>query len=297
MGLIDFILNLAGLLIWFNWRSMRFVSLRKAAPVSLAGTVKPAGSHSLQSWRLLAGLVVLLVLRAWLYCGLRIDAGWVPKLDLMVVVVPFHFRSVDQGGLYAALLFSVMSFGRLLVIFYTWLLALVIINRRTTEPDLILRVLRLHLGFVSRWPWPIQVLLPMMVLAGLWLALHPMLAYVGVVPPVPSRVLILEQGAAVSLWVYLTLRHLLVGILLLYLLSSYVYFGKSLFWDFVAATGRNLLAPLAPLRLCIGKVDLAPLAAAVLLVLVLYVLPAYGPSLTEQHHWLARFPLTLWPSN
>jgi len=52
-------------------------------------------------------------------------------------------------------------------------------------------------------------------------------------------------------------------ILFLSLLSSYVYLGNHWFWNFVAVTSRNLLAPLRWIPLRLGKVDFAPIAGMV----------------------------------
>ena len=42
MGIIDFILNLAGLLLWLNWRALRFDPLGKRTPATLIGTLRRA---------------------------------------------------------------------------------------------------------------------------------------------------------------------------------------------------------------------------------------------------------------
>ena len=43
---------------------------------------------------------------------------------------------------------------------------------------------------------------------------------------------------------YLAWKYLIGGLLLLWLLTTYVYLGNSVFWSFVNLTGRNLLLPL-----------------------------------------------------
>ena len=53
MGIIDFILNLAGLLLWLNWRSNRFDPLVKRMPATLMGTLRPAAPKRLRRWHLL----------------------------------------------------------------------------------------------------------------------------------------------------------------------------------------------------------------------------------------------------
>ena len=47
MGTVDFILNLAGLLLWLNWRSNRFDPLVRRSPATLMGTLRPAAPKKL----------------------------------------------------------------------------------------------------------------------------------------------------------------------------------------------------------------------------------------------------------
>ena len=136
MSLIDLILNLAGLLLWFNWRSMRFDPLAHSSAATLAGTLKRAEPRRLRGWQFLAGLGGLLLLRALLYWQVGGAAGWTPRLDLTWVVLAFRCDRLAMRGdvLGSALLYSVLSFVRLLAVFYFWLLALAVINRKGGRP-------------------------------------------------------------------------------------------------------------------------------------------------------------------
>ena len=60
MGYVDFILNLAGLLLWLNWRSVRFDPLAKRTPATLMGTLRPAAPKKIRRWHLLAVIAGLL---------------------------------------------------------------------------------------------------------------------------------------------------------------------------------------------------------------------------------------------
>ena len=277
MGLIDFILSLAGVLVWLNWRSIRFDPLVKTTPATLVGTLRRAEPRRRKGWHLLAGLAGLLVLRAVLYHLIGPEADWKPKLDLFFVVPSFHSHVFLH-----ALLFSLLSFARMLIICYFWLLMLAVINRRNTEPDPLQKTLGLHLGPVARWPWPVQVLLPVVLIAGLWLALHPLLVHLEIVGRVRSMAGLAEQGVLIGLALYFSLQYLLPPFLLLHLVASYVYLGSSPAWDFVRATARNLLAPLRWLPLRVGRLDFAPVAGVILLLFLL--------------HWLpSKMPRSLWP--
>ena len=67
MGYVDSILNLAGLLLWLNWRTIRFDPLEKRTPATLMGTLRPAAPKKIRRWHLLAVIAGLLVLRAAAY--------------------------------------------------------------------------------------------------------------------------------------------------------------------------------------------------------------------------------------
>jgi uncharacterized protein YggT (Ycf19 family) len=272
MGLIDFILNLAAVLLWLSWRSIRFDPLARTKPATLVGTLRRAEPLRVKGWQLLAGLAALLVLRALVYRQLGSEADWTPRLDLFFIVLAFPSRP-PPGHLLPALLFSLLSFVRMLIICYFWLLAVVIINRRVTDTDPVQKMLRLHFGPLARWPRTVQVLLPLVLIAGLWMAVHPLLVHFEITNGVRSVTRLAEQGLLMGVALWFTLQYLLPVFLLLHLAASYVYFGSSPLWDFVGATARNLLAPLRWLPLRIGRVDFAPLAAVMLILLVLHWLP------------------------
>jgi uncharacterized protein YggT (Ycf19 family) len=294
MSLIDLILNLAGLLLWFNWRSSRFDPLARSSAATLAGTLKRAEPRR-RGWRFLAGLGGLLLLRALLYWQIGGAAGWTPRLDLTWVVLAFRCDHLAVRGdvLGSALLYSALSFARLLAVFYFWLLALVVINRKGAETDPLQKLLRSHLGPVARWPWWLQSLLPLVLAAGLWAALHPVLVSLGVTGPAQSRTHLLEQGLLVGAGIYLSLKYLLPVFLLLHLIASYVYLGHNPLLDFVSLTSHNILAPIRRLPLRCAMVDFAPLAGAVLIFLLLHVLPVHVLPWLEKHYHLKPWPV--WP--
>jgi uncharacterized protein YggT (Ycf19 family) len=284
MGLIDFILNLAGVLLWLSWRSIRFDPLVRTTPATLVGTLRPAEPRRARGWQLLASLVTLLLLRAVLYWQIGSEAEWTPKLNLFLVVPAFR-----SNLFLPALLFSVLSFARILIIGYFWLLALVIINRQNTAPDPLLKLLRLHLGPVARWPWLLQSVVPLLLVAGLWIALHPLLVQLEIASRVRSHVHLVEQGLLVGTALYLSLQYLLPVFLFAYLITSYVYLGTNALWDFVGATSQNLLAPLRRLPLHIARFDFAPVAGVMLIFLLLHWLPNL---IVRQ---LAQHKVSLWP--
>lgn len=256
MALIDLILDLAGLLLWLNWRSAAFDPLTNSTPTTLVGTLRRAEPSRARGWYFLIAVLGLLFLRALIYWQIGPAVDWMPALKLGVISISFRSDFFSR-----AILFSVLSFGITLVIFYLWLLFLSIVNGRSGEADPIQKLVRLHLGWIERWPWPAKLLLPLLFVSALWYGFNPLLARWDIIPATKSAIHRLEQAGAIGLGVYLAWKYLIAGLLILYILSSYVYLGNHLFWNFLGVTVRNMLAPIRFLPLRIGKIDFAPLLA------------------------------------
>ena len=279
MGLIDFILDIAGVLIWFSWRAIRFDPLVRTTPATLVGTLRRAEPRRLKGWQYLAGLVTLLVLRALLYRQIGPDAEWTPKLNLFYVILAFR-----SDLFFPTLLFSGLSFARILMVCYFWLLALAIINRHTTEPNPIQKLVRLHLGPAARWHLILQLLLPLVLIIGLWFALHPLLVQLKITSRVRSSAHLAEQGILLASALLFSLQYLLPVFLLLHLVASYVYLGSNVLWEFIGATARNLMAPLGRLPLRIARFDFTPLVGVILIFALLHWLPHFILGKLAQHN-------------
>jgi hypothetical protein len=254
---LDFILNLAALLLWLNWRAVKFDPIGQSAPATLAGTIRRAEPSRVRPWHSLLFLVFLLFLRAWFYWRMDAFAYWTPSLHLGVIAPPFRADFFSR-----ALEYSLFSFGLILALFYMWLLLLSLLNRDDAEAGPLLKLVRLHLGWLDRWWWPLKLVLPLLVVAAFWIAVNPLLASYKIIPPCVSVLHRVEQGATIGLAFYVSWQYLVYGLLLLYLLSSYVYLGNHPLWSFVTVTGRKLVYPLRFLR--VGKVDFAPVVAIAL---------------------------------
>lgn len=287
MGLIDFILNLAGLLLWLNWRAGRVDPMTRATPTALLGTLKRAEPPKWKRWYFLAALAALVLLRAIIYGQIGPAVNWAPKLDLGVVMLGFPIR----GRVFLLpLLYSALSLLYTLVVVYFWLLALACINHRAATSSSFDRMLRLQLGRPADWPRPVQLLLPLVTVGALWVLCQPLLIHAGVIHRAQSLAHLGVQGLLVSLGVYLSLKCFLPVILFLHLVADYVYLGDNPFWGFVGRTARRLVAPLQRMPLRVGKVDLAPLAGIALILLLLHFLPWLI------QYFLERRGLTLWPN-
>lgn len=254
MAIVDFILNLGGLLLWLNWRSLRFDPLAKRTPATLMGTLRPAAPKKNRRWHLLVFLAVLLFLRAVVYRWLV--PFWTGQLDWLLTAPTF--RSDVFGRILA---FSFLSFGLTLGYFYVGLLFLSLLS----GPEPVHSLVKIPLGRVDGWPRWAKILLPFWVTALAWLLLSWPLGWLQNLPA--SMTVRIEQSVAIGLASYLVWK-LPAGFLLgLHLLNSYIYFGKNPFWKYVNVTAQKMLAPLKKIPLHVGKVDFAPVVALGLLFL------------------------------
>jgi uncharacterized protein YggT (Ycf19 family) len=263
MTLIDLLLNIAGLLLWLKWRSIRFDPLSRAAPATMVGTLRRAAPPRLKRWHLLVSLPALVVLRALLYWQIGPAVEWDPHLQFGAIAIWF------RSDLFLRILaYSAVRLFLVLFWFYLCLLLISLVGGATAEPDPWQSLVRMHLGFVQRWPWPVKLSLPLLIGALFWLAVNPAFVALGILRPTVSGAHRIEQAVIIGLSAYLSWKYLIGAFLLLRLLSSYVYLGGNSFWKFVETIGRRLVAPLNWLPLRIAKVDFAPVVGIALVFLV-----------------------------
>jgi uncharacterized protein YggT (Ycf19 family) len=262
MGYVDFILNLAGLLLWAKWRSLPFDPIHKRTPATLVGTLRRAAPSHFRRWYLLAAIGGLLVLRALFYWQIGAAAHWTGRLDLGVITL-----SVRSDLFGRMLLYSVFSFGLSLAFFYWWLLLLSLLAGRKARDEPVHRLVRMQLGGIDGWPRWAKVILPFATSAlGWWLASW-LLARLAIIPGPVSAGHRLEESAVIGLDSYLVWKFVAAALLALHLLNTYVYFGKHPLWNYVNATAQNLTAPLRKIPLQAGRVDFAPVVGIAIIFL------------------------------
>lgn len=285
MGLLDFILNIAGVLLWMNWRSQRLDPLSRATPATLVGTIKKTQPGNLPRWQFALIIGALVCLRAFVYLEIGPAVNWTPTLDLGAIAPAFRSNLFSQQ-----LLFSALSLLRALIIFYSWLLFLALVNRET-NPDPVQKLILVQLGRPGRWPAWLQAILPIVSGALLWLAIYPMLARLGIINWAASPQHLAGQCFVVGAATILSLKFLLPTFLVLHLVVSYVYLGNNPIWEFINTTARNVLRPIDYLPLRAGKIDLAPVVGIGLIVVIFfYPLPELIDLILDKHQ------LTLWPA-
>src|SRR5215469_1182022 len=90
MSWVDFILNIAGLLLWLNWRAGKIDPLGKRTPATLVGTLRQAEPSRGWRWTLPLVLGAFLFFRALLYWQVGSALHWVGQLNLGVTSLPFR---------------------------------------------------------------------------------------------------------------------------------------------------------------------------------------------------------------
>jgi uncharacterized protein YggT (Ycf19 family) len=267
MGPIDFILNLAGLLMWLSWRSVQYDPLSKRKPATLLGTLRPAEASRWERWHLLAVICGLLLVRGVVYWLIGSASGWVGTLDVGVISVsiPFHTSFAD---LFLRIIpYSFLSFGVALGVLYLWILLLSIL----AGPEPIHRLVRVQMGWVDTWPRWVKWLTPLVATALLWWLATWLLGSLEtgtnssthLIPRPVSGLRRFESALVVGAGSYLMWKYVIAALLVLHLLNTYIYFGKHPFWGYVNATAKRLLSPLTrlPFPLRAAKVDFSPVVA------------------------------------
>jgi uncharacterized protein YggT (Ycf19 family) len=162
------------------------------------------------------------------------------------------------------LLYSCLGFGRVFILFHFALIFLGLVNRQVSDTDVVQRFVRVQLGGLAAWPVWFLGLLPLLGCALLWVVLSPLLVWTDLLAPVPTPGVRLFQGVLLGAAGYLAWKYLIVVLLAGYLFHTHVFVGHSTLWNFVAVSGRNLLAPLRRLPLRVGRLDFAPIVAIAL---------------------------------
>jgi len=267
MSLIDFILNLAGLLLWLNWRAQPRDTLRLAPPATLAGTLRRADRPQLRGWQFPFALAALLSLRAIVYWQIGPAVNWTGKLELGVITVAFR-----SDHFWRMLLFSGLSFAVMFAGFLLWLLCVSILQPRTNESAPFQPFIRASLGKVDSWSRRAKLVLPLVAVTALWwLVSWPLTSWGIVLQPV-SAMHRLEQAGVIGMGSYLTWKYVIAVVLGLHLVNSYVYLGRHLFWNYITALAQTLLRPLRFLPLRFARIDFAPIVALVLVWFIAQVL-------------------------
>ena len=259
-GLLDLLLNLVGLLLWFNWRAS---GLKLAAPgvVSLASTIQKTESIEPRRWFSFACLIALLIVRSLLYCQIGSRVNWIATLDLTAIALPFRSDLLSR-----MFLFSLLSFALSLAIVYASLLLLSVVNEKSRTTDYFSRLISLQLGWIGKWIWPIRFLLAPLLAVLAWVTLSNLFVRLGIIPPPKNAAHEWQIAGLLALCMMITWKYVLILFLGLHLVNLYVYLGNSSFWQFVTLTGNRLSIPLRWLPR-IGKLDLAP---ALLIIAIIF---------------------------
>jgi uncharacterized protein YggT (Ycf19 family) len=259
MNWVDFILNVAGLLVWLNWRAGKGDPVGQRTPATLVGTLRRAEPPRMRRWHLPLVLGAFLFLRAFLYWEIGPAMRWSGILNLGVISLSFRSDWFSR-----ILLFSVLSFALTLGIFYSWLVLLSLLKGPRPVQDFV----RLQLGRIDGWSTGLKVALPPVVTAISWWLVSWLLTWLQIDTQSASILWRIEESAMIALQSYLTWKFPLALLLTLYLLNSYIYFGRHPVWNYVNVTSQKLLRPLKKIPLRAGKADFTPVVGIALVFLI-----------------------------
>jgi hypothetical protein len=260
MNLIDWILNLAALFLWIDWRAGR-VGKQPRSVLSLANAVRPAERRIGSGIGSLAALTFILLVRPCFYYSIGSNLNWTPQIDLFALSLPWRSDLLDRMYIY-----SMLTFLLTLGFFYAAMLLLSVVDRNLPDSEVMQQFVRLQLGWLERIPWPLKLLLPSLGAGLAWAAVLPLLAALQLFPSVPPGNVIWGQSAALALGALLAWKWLLIAIFGLHLLNLYVYLGTHPVWPYISLTAKKLLRPLS--FLTFPKLDVAPLAGVAIVLLL-----------------------------
>lgn len=272
MSLIDWMLNLAGLILWLGWRNAPPAGKRRSPGISIAAAVKPMETGPVRTWLLPICLLVLIVLRSFFYWHIGSALNWTPRLPLTVLIMPFRSDYLSR-----MVLFSFLSFLLFLATFYFGLFLLSVVNRNITDGDPVQRWIRTQLGWVEKTPAAVLLIMPVVLSGIAWAALSPLLVWMKLLPQPLSGGHLMQQAIVVGVGSALVWKYLVSALLILRIANDYVFLGDLAFWRFINATSHNLLKPISWLPLRVGRLDFAPIAG-VILIMTTFELGGYGLS-------------------
>jgi uncharacterized protein YggT (Ycf19 family) len=257
MNLVNWILNLAGLFLWIDWRTASAAN-RPQPVISLASALRETGKRRSRGWNSLGGVAALLALRPFFYYTIGSAVEWTPVMDLLAISLPFRSDQLDRMFAY-----STVSFAVTLGFYYGCLLFVAAVRTAKPETEVMRRFTRAQLGWLMLAPRPLKLALPFLAVAAGWFLLVPILVFLEIMPSLPPSQILWQQAGTLAASALLAWRWFLVALFLLYALNTYVYLGTHPAWEYLAEICGALLRPLWFLR--IGKLDFAPFAAIALL--------------------------------
>src|SRR5690349_18226407 len=146
MSVIHWILDIAALLLWIDWRSGRVVAIKTGqVTISITNSIRETEKSRFRGLGSLAGLILLLLARPFIYWSLGSSLEWTPRINLLALSIPWRTDLLGQ-----LFIFSFLSFGCTLGVFYSWLLLLSSVNTDIAENDLVHRFIKFQLGWAAK---------------------------------------------------------------------------------------------------------------------------------------------------
>lgn len=257
MNWIHWILNIAALLLWIDWRT-GFAAHQPQPVISLASALRETNRRRSRGWGSLAVFVALVIVRPFFYVNIGSAMNWTPVVDVLGVSLPFRSDLFERMFAY-----STAGYLSTLGFFYGCLLFLAVFRTTAPETEVMRRFLRAQLGWLDRLPAFAKAIVPFLGAGLFWAGSVPVLVALGIAPAMPRPEFLWAQAGILALASILAWKWFFGILFLVHVLNSYVYLGTHPAWAFVSEVGKAMLKPLAVLR--VGKLELAPIIATAVL--------------------------------
>ena len=228
-------------------------AVRSSQPLTLLSTLRSESPKSYGRFFLLAGLVLLIVLRAVAYWNFAPLGSALPAVDFGILSVSFKTDSLAH-----MLGYSVSSFVVFIYLYYLFVFGLSMTCRQRTRIDSIESLINQQLGAAAYWHPGLKLAVTGGVGALLWVLIGAGLIRIQAVPQAWSISVFLFQSPLVAASLWLTFFWVILCVIGLHFLNSYVYLGEKVIWGFIDETAKFYLSFFRNLPLLVGKFDFAP---------------------------------------
>jgi hypothetical protein len=251
---VNFLLNLVGWFIWAGAFVFPRYAVRSSQPLTLLSTLRSESPQSYGRLFLVAGLVLLIFLRAVAYWNFAPAGSVLPAVDFGVLSVKFRTDSLVHMVCY-----SLSSFVVFLYVYYLCVFGLSMTCRQRTRVDSIESLINQQLGSAAFWHPGLKLAVTAVCGALLWFSLGAGLIRIQALPETWSLGVLILQSPFVAASLWSTFFFMILSVIGLHFLNSYVYLGEKVIWGFIDETAKFYLLIFRNLPLLVGKFDFAPI--------------------------------------
>ncbi|MDA7511219.1 YggT family protein, partial [Verrucomicrobia bacterium] len=254
MELVNFLLNLVGWFIWAGAFVFPRYAIRSSQPLTLLSTLRSESPQSYGRLFLVAGLVLLIFLRAVAYWNFSPSGSALPAVDFGVLSVSFRADSLVH-----MICYSLSSFLVFIYVYYLCVFGLSMTCRQRTRVDSIESLVNQQLGSAAYWHPGLKLTVTGGLGALIWILVGVGLIRIQALPEAWSLGVVVLQSPLVAASLWSTFFFIILAVIGIHFLNSYVYLGEKVLWGFIDETAKFYLLIFRNLPLLVGKFDFAPI--------------------------------------